>query len=319
MPHPESTTILSSPPKYEGWISINDLFTLGKLFCCALAAMTPERYWPAVSTGLARSHLKLRGSKRARIARACEQYLHIDPDELELAVIAAEYAENIEAIRESYPGGWHRAGRIEGADEIEFSLHRGRGVVLWVSAFAHSDVVTKKTLARAGYALTHLSAVGHPYSPTWFGAKVLNPVRVRAENRYLAKRIIVVYGHAHPALDLLRQALRNNGIVTVTAIGAGRAACTAPLLGGTMRLATGAPRLALETGAALLPVFTLPNDNNGYSVHCGTDLLTRVDRSDEDAIQKVTLLYVELLQSFVLAQPRTWQGWFSRSWQPNPS
>ncbi len=312
----KATTVHGSAPGYEGWLSFSDFFTLGKLLFCAFAATTPERYWPAVSTVLARTHLKLKGSKRDRIARTCEEYLHIDPDDLEQDVIAAEYKENIETIRENFPGGWQNAARIEGVDEIESALHRGRGVVLWVSAFAHSDVVTKKALSGAGYALTHLSAIGHPFSPTRFGARILNPIRLRAENRYLARRVIVAYGRAQPALDLLRDALRGNGIVTITAIGAGKSVCTAPLLGGTMRLATGAPRLALETGSALLPVYTVPDESQGYRVICGPDLLAGVNRGDKGAVEKATYLYVEHLQSFVIAQPCIWKGWFSQSWRP---
>jgi lauroyl/myristoyl acyltransferase len=190
--------------------------------------------------------------------------------------------------------------------------------VLWVSAFAHSDLATKKTLSTAGYAQHHLSATGHPYSPSWFGATVLNPVRLRAENRYLAERVIVAYGQAQPALEVLRQALQANEIVTVKAIGAGRKSVTAPLLGGSIRLATGALRLARENRAALIPVFTVRDQSGGYAVHCGPDLTSGAEELDGDAMQDMATRYAALLETFIRTHPGAWQGWFSRSWQPDP-
>ncbi len=86
------------------------------------------------------------------------------------------------------------------------------------------------------------------------------------------RRVRVVYGNSRPALDVLRQALRENGVVWIMAIGAGNKSLTFPFLGGVLDLAIGAPRLAFETGAALIPVFTWPDDSGGYRVELGPDL-----------------------------------------------
>lgn len=311
-----AAVIRTKAPLYEGWVTAGDLFTAAKLLCCAIAAAAPPKYWPAISIALARLHLRLRGSRSAHIADACAQHLKKDGRAVELAVIAEEYTENIEAIRESLPGRWQCALTLHGSESIDRAQRSGRGAVLWVSAFIHSDLVTKKALSRAGYALNHLSAIGHPYSPSWVGVNILNPVRVRAENRYLAKRVIVAYGEAQPALEILKQSLHAGGIVTVTAIGAGRKKVAVPLLGGTIRLATGALRLARDTRAALIPVFTVRDPGGGYAIHCGPDLTADADQSGGDPMQHMTTRYVSLLEPFIRAHPGAWQGWFSRAWQP---
>jgi lauroyl/myristoyl acyltransferase len=312
-----ATIIRTAPQEYEGWISASDLFTAGKLFCCALAALTPQRHWAAASRLIAGVHLRLRSAKRERIAHVCERYLDTDPAQLELQVIAAEYEENIEAIRENLPGGWERPIELRGAASIEQARRLGRGAVLWISRFAHSDLVAKRALWRAGYAPSHLSHVRHPFSATRVGARFLNPIRLRAENRYLERRVLVSYGQARPALEVLKQVLRGNGVVTITAIGSGRKVITLPLLGGTLRLATGAPRLALDTTAALIPVFTVPNETGGYAVHCGPDLnVDKVEQSPEEAMRRMAEQYVALLETFVRAHPAKWKGWFTLSWAP---
>jgi lauroyl/myristoyl acyltransferase len=313
-----AVVVRTTPPTYEGWVTASDLLTTAKLLCCAIAALAPEAHWPAISRVLARLHLGLRRSKNPNIADVCKQHLRRDGRAVELEVIAEEYVENIETIREILPGRWRCNLTLHGAESIDRALGRGRGVILWVSAFAHSDLATKKALSTAGYAQNHLSATGHPYSPSWFGVNVLNPVRLRAENPYLAKRVIVAYGQAQPALKILKQALQANGIVTVKAIGAGRKTVAVALLGGTIRLATGALRLACETQAALIPVFTVRDQGGGYAIHCGPDLALNAEGAGADALQHMATRYVSLLETFIRAHPGAWQGWFSRAWRPGP-
>ena len=316
-PPATATIIQTAPAEYEGWVQLGDLFTAGKLLCCALGAVTPQRHWTAIARMLARVHLRLRGSKHERLAYACKQYLSADPAELELQVTAAEYEENIEAIREILPGGWRRPIVLRGSASLVEARRQGRGAVLWVSRFAHSDVVTKRALSLAGYPPSHLSHLRHPFSASWVGARVLNWVRLRAENRYLERRVLVSYGQAQPALDVLKQVLRDNGVVTITAIGSGRKVIRLPLLGGTIRLATGAPRLALDTAAALIPVFTVPDETGGYAVHCGPDLNSDNAGMDREAVmRRMAERHVALLETFVRAHPGKWKGWLTLSWEP---
>jgi lauroyl/myristoyl acyltransferase len=309
--------VQAGAPEYEGWIKPKDFITACQLLFCALAATMPQPYRGRISRLLARVHIALRGSKHERIAKACERYLKTDPIALELAVTSAFYEENIEAVRDLFPGGWRCEIELRGLATIQEALRRGRGAVLWISPFAHSDLVTKRALWAAGYPPSHLSHFAHPFSSSRLGARLLNPMRLRAENRYLEHRVFVSYGRAREAMDVLKQVLADNGVVTVTASGAGRKALVLPLLGGTIRLAMGAAHLALETRAALIPLHTVPHAG-GYTVHCGPDLNTVEVAPGSGEMNRMAREYITLLEAFVREHPSHWRGWFNPSWQPEP-
>ena len=240
-----------------------------------------------------------------------------DARSLAQEAMAADYLSNICAIREILPGGWQSETPLIGREVLDRAIEQSRGAILWCSPFVGSDLASKKALALAGYSVTHLSAPTHPFSPTRVGALLLNPVRLRAVNRYLARRVLVVYGNARPALDVLRQVLLDNGVVTITATGAGRNSISFPFLGGTIDLAIGAPLLARQTGAALIPVYTLPEPTGGYRVELGPDLRAHSELSEREAIHQLAARYVELLEPVVRAHPAEWEAWFHPgTWRP---
>lgn len=245
-------------------------------------------------------------------------FLNQDAPSLAQEAIAADYLWNIRAIREILPGGWQCETPLTGRESLDLALRQSRGAVLWCSPFVGSDLAPKKALALAGYRLTHLSSPSHPFSPTRVGTLLLNPVRLRAVNRYLTRRVLVVYGNAQPALDVLRQVLLDNGVVLIMAVGTGKKSLAFPFLGGITSLAVGAPRLACETGAALIPVFTLPDQNGGYRVELGPDLTPPTELSENQAHHEMASCYVDLLKPVVRAHPAHWEGWFHpATWHPS--
>jgi lauroyl/myristoyl acyltransferase len=256
---------------------------------------------------MARVHLRIH-DRGAQTLAASNAFPEQDARARAEAAFAADYLWNIQAIREALPGGWRCETPLGGRDILDRALQRSRGAVLWCSPFVGSDLAPKKALAE--YRLTHLSAPSHPFSPTRFGTLLLNPVRLRAVNRYLVRRVLVVYGNSRPALDVLKQVLSENGVVLITAVGAGKRSLTFPFLGGTIELAVGAPRLAYETGSALIPVSTLPDQKGGYRVELGPDLAAPTDLPEQQAVLQMTSRYVELLEPVVRAYPAQWEGWF---------
>lgn len=94
------------------------------------------------------------------------------------------------------------------------------------------------------------------------------------------------------------------------AVGTGKRSLSFPFLGGTTHLALGAPRLAYETGASLVPVFTLPDESGGYRVELGPDLTPGSKLPERQAIHEMASRYVDLLVPKVRAHPAHWEGWF---------
>lgn len=319
MTRQRASTIETAPWKYEGFVSGKDVATAAKLGCCFVAAALPARYWPAASRLMAGAHVRMRRGVVALLERPSES-LGREARSLAQEAISADYLSNICAIREILPGGWPCETPLIGREVLDRALGQSRGAVLWCSPFVGSDLASKKALALAGYSLTHLSAPTHPFSATRVGALLLNPVRLRAVNRYLARRVLVVYGNSRPALDVLRQALRDNGVVTITATGAGRNSSRFPFFGGTTELAIGAPLLARQTGAALIPVFTLAEPTGGYRVELGPEISAPPALGEREATQRMAARYVELLEPVVRAHPAEWESWFHPgTWHPASS
>ena len=319
MRRPRATTIETAPWTYEGHVSGKDFLTAARLTSCFVAAALPERYWPAASRLMARTHLRMRQGVIPLLERAGAS-IGRDARSLAHEALAADYLSNIGAIREILPGGWKRETPLIGRDVLDRALEQSKGAVLWCSPFVGSDLSSKKALALAGYPLTQLSAPSHPFSATRVGALLLNPVRLRAVNRYLVRRVLVVYGQSRPALDVLRQVLLDNGVVTITATGAGRNSSSFPFMGGTTELAIGAPLLARQTGAALIPVFTLAQPTGGYRVELGPEIDAYPELSEREAMHRMAARYIELLEPVVRAHPAEWEAWFHPgTWHPAPS
>lgn len=312
-------TIETAPWTHDGWITGKDIVTAVKLIGCLIAALAPSRFWPVTSRTMARAHLRIRGGS-ARLLKGLDTVLDRDAHSLARDAMAADYLFNTQAIREILPGQWQCEARLAGCEALDLALQQSRGAVLWCSPFVGSDLAPKKALTLAGYPVTHLSAPSHPYSPTRFGTLLLNPVRLRAVNRYLARRVIVVHGNAQPALDVLRQVLMDNGVVLIMAVGTGKRSLSFPFFGGTTHLALGAPRLAYSTGAALIPVFTLPGESGGYRVELGPDLTPGSKFTEVETLHKMASRYVDLLAPNVRAHPAHWEGWFHpATWQSSSS
>ncbi len=311
-----AVTVRTAPWSYDGWIARKDVVTAARLGCCLMAALLPSRLWPAAARLLARVHLKFHAGAVELLAAssACEScgaasFAH--------EAIAADYLSDIGAVAEALPGRSGCESRLVGGDVLARALQRTRGAIVWYSPFAGSDLASKKALALAGYPVTQLSSPFHPYSPTRLGALLLNPIRLRAINRYTATRVLVVYGNARPALDALKAVLADNGVVLITAIGAGRHSLAFPLMGGVVELAVGAPLLACDSGAALIPAFTLPDAGGGYRFELAPELTPPRSASSREAIRDLAARYVDLLEPVVRAHPAQWEGWFHPgTWMP---
>jgi len=316
---PQLVTIETAAWRPEGWIAPRDIRTAVMLGCCFLASVLPARRWPAASRLMARAHLRLR-PETARLLDQVGSIAGLDGDAIVRGAIAADYRSNIEALREILPGGWPCETALAGREVLDQALAQARGAVLWASPFAGSDLLLKKVLASAGYSLTHLSAPSHPFSATRVGALFQNPIRLRAVNRYLSRRVIVVYGNARPALQVLKQVLSENGVVSITATGTGARSSTFPFLGGTLDLAMGAPLIAYQSGAALIPAFTLADERGGYRVELGPDLSLPATVPQPQALHEMSSRYVALLESVVRAHPAQWEGWFHPgTWRSGPA
>ena len=224
----------------------------------------------------------------------------------------------MELLREHAPWGWKVEISMIGREHIDEALAAGRGAVLWYSPFTHADVVFKRGLHEAGYRVNHLSHLTHGFSDTRFGLTVLNPIKTAVESRYLKERCVIGETGVGAGGPRLLSRLRKNELVSVTAVQRGKHTGSRPLLGGTLRLAKGAPNFAASTGAALIPIFVVPFDG-GYRLQVEPPLhATARDRGRGGFISA----YVPVLERYVMEfRPSGGAGWLSDllGAEPDPS
>jgi lauroyl/myristoyl acyltransferase len=206
------------------------------------------------------------------------------------------------------PPQWQPRIRLEGADHVAAAIAAGRGAILWVAPMVFSDLMTKLACHRVGFRVFHLSRDGHGYSPTRFGARFLNPICTTVENRYLAERLTMSPRNSAGALRALVQRVRRNEVVSVTVGIQGRTGVAVPFLDGTITLAGAVPSLALRTGAALLPVFTVKQRDGSY--------LTVIDpplgdtgSDDRERVARLVAREAELLASWASRYPAQFVQW----------
>lgn len=286
-----------------------DLALLLALFPSAW--LLPERHWRRWTRFLGLVHVRLLGPRGAQLQSLLEENFGLSPLDLEIEFRDYNYRELLAYLREHSPSRWKPEIEVFGQCHIDAGLERGKGVVLWVSPFLHSDLVSKKGLHDAGYRVNHLSELGHGGSDTRFGIRYLNPIKTKIEERY-CQRIVMGSGGKGPAMRKLISCLKGNQIVSVTALQKGRRVVERPFLGGVLRLATGGPSIASTNGASLLPVFAVITDNGSHQVYIEPPLTSEAERP-EDAEEDLVTQYVEVLERYVRKHPAAWRGWLGSS------
>ena len=87
-----------------------------------------------------------------------------------------------------------------------------------------------------------------------------------------------------------------------------------------MKLALGAPTLAVVKNAPLLPVFTVPRADGGFDVIIEPPLPASWDGTLRERSEHLARSYAALLESYVRRNPTVWRGLFSSlTWEPPAS
>jgi lauroyl/myristoyl acyltransferase len=203
---------------------------------------------------------------------------------------------------------WRPNIRLKGATHLRKALARRRGVILWVTECAFSTLIVKMALHAAGHQACQLSRPGHGFSPTAFAARYLNPLWTRIEDRFIAERILITELTSADAMAVMRERLNANQVVIITVGWQAHRLADVPFFNDRVRLPTGPIRLARATGASLLPVFTVANDDGGFEVSIEKPLYpARGGASDEC----IAAAYAKRLEPFLLNHPDQWKGWHS--------
>lgn len=226
------------------------------------------------------------------------------------AGIVEQFLQNARELRPSGLGsdGFAKV-RLTGHRHIRRSIRTGRGTIFWVAPFLFSGLVTKKAWHAAGYSVIHLSRVEHGPSDSRFGMLTVNRVRVAGESRYLAERLAMTPGSELKALRRLEKSLQRNEIISITASDGGVKTIPGRFFEGRIAIATGAPGLALATGAHLLPVLTLRDGDADFEVRTEAPLRAPESGSRRCRVSSLVDQFCERLERASADHPLCSSAW----------
>lgn len=280
----------------------------------AIAGLVPERRWQAVlracspRLGEVRKKRILRDSRESALKIEHALGAETDPED----VLFEHQADTLCILKDRWSGGWKPRLEVRGLEHVEAAQAAGRGAVLWV-ALQYNRLAWKKGLHQAGLRVSHLSRPEHGFSETEFGQQRINPFCTRVEERYV-DRVVLEPGAEVKALRALRQLLGANRIVSIQDSGRGAKTVTVPFLNGSRSFFTGAPTLAFSSGAALLPLFTLREEDGSWIIEIGPSIEAPPGASRTAAVTAMTGEFAAMLERHVRRSPERWD--WSR-WTPD--
>jgi len=305
-------------PAARPWVTGDDVRFVAELpLLAAMALVLPEPRWQAACRRLEAAKARLRWFDPDPVARTAARVLGergagFDARGFALDSAAGRSEHHVQILRELCPARWTPRLALDGADHVDRALAQGRGAVLWVAHFCFNALASKMALAGAGHRAWHLSRPEHGFSKSRVGIATLNRLRVRAELRHLAGRILIDRARPMSATLAAQRVLRRNGAVSITA-GAweGQRVAATALLGGTLELAVGAPGLARLAGAPLLPVFTVRDDDGTLRVIVEPAIEVARDGDADAALDAAAQAFAARLDAYVRRFPAQWRDWKS--------
>ncbi len=208
------------------------------------AWLLPRGAWPAIARMAATVSLGLQPrATRARVekVKAVLGRGLQDPRRVVLEATALGIENRMMVFREFRPVPGRSRIRLSGTELLDRALAEGRGTILWMSPLTFMPLVSKVALHQAGYHITHVGTPGH------------HPIMRAAERRYITERL-EQHDESIAHLPHILERLSAHGLVTVM-MGTSTRNPGVPFLGGTIRIGTGIPSLALRAQCPLLTMF----------------------------------------------------------------
>jgi len=300
-----------------GFLSVNDIAVLfGLPFLGLIAAFLPQNKWAGLGLKIAPLSIGMLPSPADHIRERARIFLGEAEGEKSLQNFPYKLAANeitrlFLLLGALLPFDGRLKTRLEGQEHIDVALEKGKGVIIWDSHFYFANSATKMALQRAGYKTHHLSHARHGFSNTWIGMKLLNPLWVASECKFLTERVVISYDDPASAMKRLGERLKENALVTVTVRDSAKQPVEVPFLDGQIRIAPGAPVMAKRHGAALVPVYTIRQDDGTYVTRAEAPIELSADLDTRIAVKSAVEQYAKRLEPVVREYPDQWVDWLS--------
>jgi lauroyl/myristoyl acyltransferase len=205
--------------------------------------------------------------------------------------------------------GWRPPIRFIGEEHLAAALARRKGVILWASPFTYSHLVFKMALHLAGYRVTQLSRPAHGFGGSPVAIRLLNPVWMRVEERFLRERVMIRGADTAAAVKRVHERLAENGIVVITVGNEARRTTEVPFLRHRLRLAAGPASIARTSGATLLPAFAVRDADGSFEVTLESPLPLPPAGASREQFDETVMALGRRIETYARHCPEQWGGW----------
>jgi KDO2-lipid IV(A) lauroyltransferase len=194
--------------------------------------------------------------------------------------------------------------RYSGLDHIRGAYARGKGVLLFSGHYGNWELIA----LMQGWLGLPLALITRPLD---------NP---RLERRLAALRSLsgnVVVHRSGAVREMLRQLQRGIGVAIVIDQDARESGIFVPFFGRPASTTPTPALAALRTGAAIVPVFSVPREDGGYDVTYEPEIEVRGTGNRDADVLRVTTEMTAILERRIREHPHLWT-WMHRRWRTVP-
>lgn len=207
---------------------------------------------------------------------------------------------------------------VRGVERLQMALKSGKGVILWESSTFGKRILAKQILHGNGFAVHQVHAENHLLGgftaggghPTWMRNHKIKPFFEKCEKQFVSEIIYLPNSESLAFTRTLLARLKQNGILCMAGGGRfGHKLIPIKFLGRTENISTGIVSLAKMSGAPILPMFCIEEENGKTTLIIEPPLLTQSDADREGGFERIIAQYVSLLESYITRYPEQYHNW----------
>jgi KDO2-lipid IV(A) lauroyltransferase len=194
--------------------------------------------------------------------------------------------------------------RYEGLDHIRKAYASGRGVLLFSAHYGHWELIA----LMQGHLGMPLALVARPLDNPRL-ERMLARLRGSSGNRIIHKRSAV--------REMLRALTRGEGVAFVPDQDARADGIFVPFFGHAASTTPTLALLALRTGAAVVPTFSVPAPDGTWRVTYEPEVPIEPTADREEDVRRITAACTAIIERWVRRHPELWL-WMHRRWKTRP-
>lgn len=206
---------------------------------------------------------------------------------------------------------------IRGLEHLQRALGNGKGAILWESNSFGRRALSKQILHEKRFSIHQVYGEDHlkgflneGRSGTWVQEHIIKNEIEKFEKPFLAEIIYLPSSDSLVFTRILLDRLKQNAILCIPGDGkSGEKLLPLRFLGHNELFPTGMVSLAKISGASILPIFCIQEDNGKTSLIIESSIRIEKERARERALEKGVIQYISLLESYIRRYPKQYRNW----------